>query len=54
MGFTKTNKAEDSEVLSPTQHQAVSDELHKVGKTSLREATSKERESVVKKVDSTK
>lgn len=53
MGFTKLNRAEDSEVLSQKQHKVVEDELHKVGKTSLKEATSAEKKTITEKVDST-
>lgn len=46
MGFTKFMSVEASEVVTPEGHEAISDELNKLGKTSARDLSPEERESV--------
>ncbi len=50
MGFTKYQKTESSaDVVSPKGHKAISEELHKVGKTSAADLSKGEREAVSRK-----
>lgn len=46
MGFRKFTGVEKSEILSPDQHRAVEDELHRLGKTSAKDLSVEERESL--------
>lgn len=51
MGFTKYQKTESAEVLSPDGHRAVERELKKLGKTSMRNLSPEQRKSVTATVD---
>jgi len=46
MAFKKFNKVENAQVLSPSEHKAVEDNLHRIGKTSASSLTEEERESL--------
>lgn len=45
--FRKYQKVEEAEVVSPQKHKDIEEGLHKVGKTSLADATPKEREDIL-------
>jgi hypothetical protein len=53
MGFSKFTRAEEAEVLSPNQHKAAQDELHRLGKTSARGLSEFERQSLKIALEST-
>lgn len=43
MGFTKTMRVESAEVLSSEDHTRIERELHRMGKTSMKELDPKDR-----------
>lgn len=51
MGFTKYQKVEDAQVVSPEGHKAIEQELHKEGKTSLRDLPEEQRKTVTAHVE---
>ena len=51
MAFRKYQKVENTDVLSPQEHQTVERELHKVGKTSMRQLDGDQRQQVTDALD---
>lgn len=50
MAFRKFNKVESTEVLSKTDHDTISEELHRVGKTTVGTLSQKEKEALAAKI----
>jgi hypothetical protein len=48
MAIRKYMKVEESDVMSPEEHQELETNLHKVGKTSLADTTKEERQEILK------
>lgn len=46
MGFSKYTGVEKAEILSPRQHEVISDELRRMGKTSATDLSPDERETL--------
>lgn len=51
MGFKKYQKVEQSDVLSPQEHDQIQENLKKVGKTSARDLDEQERQQVLGALD---
>jgi hypothetical protein len=50
MGFIKFQKVEKTELVSLEDHDAISDGLHKVGKTSIRQMSDEERKRLLEEI----
>lgn len=51
MSFRKFQSVEKTDVVSPEDHQRISKEMHRVGKTSMRELDENERQQVTEALD---
>lgn len=51
MGFTKYQKTEKTEVVSPAGHKAIGDELKKLGKKSAKGLDETERKAISDRID---
>lgn len=46
MGFTKYQKVESTELATPDQHERLSNELRRQGKTNMRDLTDEDRQAM--------